>query len=314
MTNKEKYNNLSSIDINSLSSEEIKIAIHEWAEGDSVLESLLWKCYISGVETKQCHSGAMPFIEVSADKNSDKVKNMIDSVCDIDGLRLLITPDGGNPFSGDVFYKAGLGIIFPKVKYRDEGDLVFNKLNNSLDLENIKHNKISSSVINLYNFFREKESELEFKVDLNSNEYEFNIIVKSKLNYSYFNELFSKIGLNTDQKEPWIFKFNSNDINDFSDNLERITNLIISNYSLEIPTKIENGMSFTEEIRVLRRQFILKYGDDVKFKEFKNDFENRFNIMEKDMLNKKISPEFFWNWAYKQIEDTFDEIKVSKVI
>ena len=40
MTDSEKYNNLTSIDVYSLSPEELKVAIHEWAEGDEAMEEL----------------------------------------------------------------------------------------------------------------------------------------------------------------------------------------------------------------------------------------------------------------------------------
>lgn len=141
MTDKEKYNNLSSIDIYSLSNEELKKAIHEWAEGEPVIEELLWKCYNSGVETRGCHAGGRPYLTISADKSTDKVKNMLASVCDVDGFSIIISPDGGNAFSGDNFYKSDLGIVFLKTMYKDEADEIFKKMITSLDEIEIKHIK-----------------------------------------------------------------------------------------------------------------------------------------------------------------------------
>ena len=68
-----KYNSGASIPISSLSDEELKIAIHEWAEGNDSLESLLWKCYKNGIETQGCHSGLNSYLQIGLKSPKDKL-------------------------------------------------------------------------------------------------------------------------------------------------------------------------------------------------------------------------------------------------
>ena len=50
-----KWNTGASIPVTSLTLEELKEAIHEWAEGCDELEELLWACYHNGLETSESH-------------------------------------------------------------------------------------------------------------------------------------------------------------------------------------------------------------------------------------------------------------------
>lgn len=312
MTDKEKYNNLSSIDIYSLSNEELKKAIHEWAEGEPVIEELLWKCYNSGVETRGCHAGGRPYLTISADKSTDKVKNMLASVCDVDGFSIIISPDGGNAFSGDNFYKSDLGIVFLKTMYKDEADEIFKKMITSLDEIEIKHNKMVNSIIDLYTFFKEKESDLSFRIILDENIFEFSIEMSSAINYDYYCNIFKNIGLTMEPNNPGIWYFSSNNVDDFESKLEYVKNILIKEYNLELPTKIENGMSFNQMFRLLRRKYIEKYGDDLKFKEFKNEFEKEFNQKEDERFNKIITGEELWQWLEERLQSKELELSSTK--
>ena len=297
MTDKEKYNNLSSIDIHSLSPEELKIAIHEWAEGDEAMEALLWKCYYTGVETKQSHAGGRPFIEVSADQNADKVKNMIDSVSDIDGFSILISPDGGNPFSGDVFYKAGIGIIFLSTEYQEDAEILFNKMNASLDLEKKSNSKMADSIINLYNFFREKESDLEFRIRFVDGKYIFNAEINGRMHTEEFEKMFSGFGLVQDKEavfNSWCFE--SDNLEEFGNRLEAVSNAIISSYSFEKPDKLDERMSLNEVFRYLRRRYVERDGDDTIYKEVASQFYEEFNQHQKDLYEGKITRDEGEEW------------------
>lgn len=312
MTNKEKYNNLSSFDIYSLSNEELKIAIHEWAEGEPVIEELLWKCYNSGIETRGCHAGGRPYLTISADKSIDKVKNMLTSVCNIDGFSIIISPDGGNAFSGDNFYKADLGIVFLKTMYKDEADKIFKKMTTSLDETEKKHNPMINSIIDLYNFFKEKESELSFRVIFDENIFRFSIEMSSAINYDYYCNIFKNIGLKMEPNNPGIWYFNSKNANDFENKLEYVKNILIKEYNLKLPTTIESGMSFNQMFRLLRRKYIEKYGNDLKFKEFKNIFEKEFDQKEEERFYKNVTGEEFWQWVEASLQSKELELSSTK--
>lgn len=311
MKDKEKYNNLSSFDINSLSDEELKIAIQEWAEGEPVMEELLWQCYNNGVETKGCHAGARPYLSISADKSADKIKNMLAAVCDIDGFSVGIFPDGGNALSGDVFYKADLSIVFLKTMYKDAADGIFRKMITSLDEKECEHNKMINSIIDLYAFFKEKESELNFRIGLDDNVFKFSIEINGTVNYDYYCNMLNGIGLTMNSNNPRTWYFSSNNVNDFGIKLEYVKNRLIGEYDLALPTKIEDGMSFNEMFRVLRREYIEKYGDDSKFKEFKNEFEKEFDQKEDESFNKVITRKEFWQWVYERLRS--EELGLSTI-
>ena len=297
MTDSEKYNNLTSIDVYSLSPEELKVAIHEWAEGDEAMEELLWKCYTSGVETKQSHSGARPYIEISGDRSTEKVKNMIGSVCDVDGFSAIISPDGGNPFSGDTFYKPGIGIAFLKTEYQSEADDIFRRMTKSLDAQS-ESNKMIDSFINLYNAFKGKESSLDFRIIFQDGKYQFSTGVAGHYNSEQFNELFGNIGLIPGKFGVMdVWHFESDNIEDFGNKLEYVSNALISNYSFELPDKYDERMSFNEKFLYIRRRFVERDGNDLAYKEFANTFYKEFEQHRKDIAEGKISLEEAENWA-----------------
>ena len=313
MTDKEKYNNLSSFDIYSLSNEELKIAIKQWAEGDLVLEELLWKCYKNGVETKGCHSGAMPYLDIAADRSKDKVKQMIDSVSNIDGFSVLISPDGGNPFSGDVFYKPSIGLVFLKTQYEHEGNAIFKTLSSSLD-NNITNSNMSDAIVDLYSFFAGKESELYFRVINDNGVYTFFIESNSMINFDYFNELFTNIGLELKKDYCGVWHFSSNNIDEFGKKLEKVKNTLVSEYNLPLLDKLDERMSFNEMFRFLRRRFVQKYGDDVKYKEFSNGFDKIFHEKEMEMRKNGQKSNDLWSWVVSELKKEESKLNVNKKI
>ena len=309
MTNEEKYNNLTSIDVYSLSEEELKIAIHEWAEGDEVMEKLLWKCYENGVETKQCHAGGGPFLQVSADRNANKVKNMIISVCDANGFSVLISPDGGSPFSGDVFYKAGLTVSFLKTMYKSEADVLFNKMISSLDKKETIKNKMTDSLIDLYNFFREKESDVEFRVDLNDGKYKFSVVSDYNSRLNEYNDMFIKAGLVFDSESYFsTWTFESYNLEDFGNKLENVSNIIMNSYYFERPEKIEENMSFNEKFRVLRRKFVERDGNDLLYREFISRFYEEFNQAQIDFQEGRMEEEVAQYWLIDKLRAIETEV------
>ena len=52
-----KYNNFTSIPVESIPKEEIEVAMKEWAEGSEGLYRLLKSCYLKNVKTNGCHAG-----------------------------------------------------------------------------------------------------------------------------------------------------------------------------------------------------------------------------------------------------------------
>lgn len=306
MTDRQKYNNKSSIDINSLSKEEIIIAIREWAEGDTVLEEFLFRCYNEGVETKGSNSGGLVYVDFSADHEVEKLKNIVESVCDIDGFQILIMPDGGNPFSGDVFYKPSFSLAFLKTYDKNHSDEIFKKMSNSFDKNESNDNKMINSMIDLYSFFSYKESELDFRLKLNEGIYSFSIELNGNSRFEYYNNLFNNIGMKLIKTGNGVWCIESDSIDTFSTKLSKIKDYIIGAYNLELPNKLEDGMSYNERFRVLRREYIKKYGNDMLYKEFINNFNKRMREEEKRLTTNKESGSKYWQWI---VDETLKEEK-----
>ena len=95
-----KYSDGSSIDIQSLSPQELKIAIKEWAEGDASLENLLWICHENQIETNGCNIHKSSYISLFTNNSKDKIVKMLNIAQSFTETEVHISPDGGNPFSG----------------------------------------------------------------------------------------------------------------------------------------------------------------------------------------------------------------------
>ena len=100
------YNNGSSVPAKELSSKELKKAINIWSEGDKDLKNLLFTSYKLDLETSSCCAGS-PYISYYLDdkKQINNIKKMLQLFRDEDDIQILITPDGGNPFSGKNWYR-----------------------------------------------------------------------------------------------------------------------------------------------------------------------------------------------------------------
>lgn len=323
MTDKEIYNNKTSIDINTLTEDEVKLAVKQWAEGDIYLEQFLWKCYKEGVETKQSNKAPGVFIEFSADKNVQKIKKIINSVFNETNFSIYIAPDGGSCFGSSNFYKAGITIFFNKYISEKENKKIFDKMTKSFDSDMNVKNPIIDSMIDLYNFFNMKESDLNFRYvtgnlkDKNINfsgcgKYTFIVETTLTNNYEYYCDLLPKIGLIKDLKINGNWYFSSDNINDFSNKLEIIKNNLINKYDLQIPNKIDDNMHINEKFRLLRRLYYEKDGNDLKFNEFKNEFELKLKEMEYKYNSNKVTAQEANEWLFSILRQKEAELTDNK--
>lgn len=267
-----KYNNIKSIPIASIPKEELQQAIKEWAEGNDCLETLLKNCIKNKVETHGCHAGKCPYLDIKINNSYNKVKNMIYSVQNIDGVKILVTPDGGNPRSSDDFYKSGINISFLNTTKKSETDIIFTKMNDSLGKAN-QEEGIFDPLLDYYKFFEEKESGLSFFAKYESNTYTFNITSFNDYNIDYFDNLFKKCNLKRfkNDKTPAVknrWGFTSHDPIEFNNKMKHYYNLIINNWSLEIPNTISEDMDLHAIARIKRRQFGTSPDGIKKFKEW----------------------------------------------
>ena len=246
-----KYNNMKSIPIDSLTLDELRVAIKEWSEDNESLEKLLWCCKNNNVETMGCHVSKVSYLEIRINDSEKEILKLMDVTFKKDDFQIILNPDGGNPFSGAEWYKPSFTFV-TRVSNLEENDIYFDELRNELEnKEKFINNEFYSKILNLHKFFIEKESCLSFKIKYSKQQgYSFLITVyKRNKDFNYFNTLFTEAGLtledtNIDERKLW--KIEIKDKREFEEKTKNIISHIINKFALEKPTeenKIDNLFS-----------------------------------------------------------------------
>lgn len=257
-----KYNHIKSIPIEKLSKEEIKEAIKEWAEGDKSMEELLWACYNNNIKTSGCHAGSHPYLGIEYEKEKkDKIAQLLDVVLSTNNTRILLSPDGGNPFSRETWYKPDIS-LGSDTERKEAADQLLNKMSEKIrNPEN--QNTNYSQIINLFDFLIDKYSGIKIHL-LHTHKDEYIFIIRKMIpeeeigTYEELNQLFTSVGLlsinNDTSHKEWTFK--SSEQKDFIERLNKISEVIINKYSLKKPESIEETSSFIIQAHIKRDEYI----------------------------------------------------------
>lgn len=188
-----KYNDIRSIPVESIPKEELGRAIHEWAEGSSSMERLLWACYDYKIETSGCHAGIDPFLGFYLNDNNENISRILNITEKTPYFQILYKPDGGNPFSGPNWDKPNLTIgIFDMNE--ENANEYFNNISDALyNQTNGEYNPLLS----LFEYFKNKDSFLSFRLRNIKDKCVFSIETDpiSKELTDFYQELFTKAGL-----------------------------------------------------------------------------------------------------------------------
>lgn len=261
-----KYNHIHSIPIESIPKEEIAIAIKEWAEGDEAMERLLWACYENGVKTDGCHTGMCPYLGLKYTGSNDKVIKLLAACINLEESQIFISPDGGNPISGEDWYITNIGIGFETESIEKSGknlDTLSSALNNDTSL---KEKELVSLLLKLSDFLVDKESALKLRFNYSENKYSFSIEctpVNEEVSI-YFDKLFKEANFfeaenPVKESKRRFWKIESDNLDDMINKLRESINYIINNYSLEPPTREEDITDLHQLARFKRKEF----GNDV---------------------------------------------------
>lgn len=261
-----KYNHMHSIPIESIPKEEIAIAIKEWAEGDEAMERLLWACYENGVKTDGCHTGMCPYLGLKYTSSNDKVIKLLAACINLEESQIFISPDGGNPISGEDWYITNIGIGFETESIEKSGenfDTLSSALNNDTSL---KEKELVSLLLKLSDFLVDKESALKLRFNYSENKYSFSIEstpVNEEVSI-YFDKLFKEANFfeaenPVKESKRRFWKIESDNLDDMINKLRESINYIINNYSLEPPTREEDITDLHQLARFKRKEF----GNDV---------------------------------------------------
>ena len=261
-----KYNHIHSIPIESIPKEEIAIAIKDWAEGDKAMERLLWACYENGVKTDGCHTGMCPYLGLKYTGSNDKVIKLLAACINLEESQILISPDGGNPISGEDWYITNIGIWFETESIEKSCknlDTLSSALNNDTSL---KEKELVSLLLKLSDFLVDKESALKLRFNYSENKYSFSIEctpVNEEVSI-YFDKLFKEANFfeaenPVKESKRRFWKIESDNLDDMINKLHESINYIINNYSLEPPTREEDITDVHQLARFKRKEF----GNDV---------------------------------------------------
>ena len=260
---KSKWNCGKAIPISALSKDELSEAIHEWSEGNPLLEELLWLCHKKGVETMGCESGEHHFAYIDIALRSDR-----ESLCKvlneaINGKNCsLMFSFCGNPRSGPLWYEPHMG-IFPNK--RADVKNVYSNLCTALKKPwGKKPSELSKQLLNIADFLKDKETGLTMRL------YEGDVYMfalesyGNSRNWDYFTKIFETAGLRTlENKKPnlplkaWGIK--TKNVFDLADALKALYEHISVNWNLELPDKFTPDMDFNSMALIMRR----KYGTDL---------------------------------------------------
>lgn len=285
-----RWNHMQSIPMPEISENEISEAIHEFSEGCDSLEKLLLDCKANGVETSGCHFGHGSYLDIRPDSGQKKIAQMLAKTLKIPKTQILITPNAGNPFSGQDWYRATIG--FQSQTNIAERDIYFfQELSKALKLEYSCSPillETAKTLLELCNFLKDKESELNIRITHHYGE-SFAITLetwKTKLNVTYYKKLFNKVGLKPYTKENWpIVLWETYPITDeeLYNKLSLFTQQLISKFSLPLPTEITEDMRFAAKAMVMRRKFGTEPTGIAKM----NDWINSYRSREQSPVNYK---------------------------
>lgn len=286
-----KYNHMESIAFSEIPENEIGQAIKEWSQGNKHMERLLWGCRINRVETMGCHPLGRPYLDMTVNNSHNKIRNMLNVAQTIPNSIVLLTPDGGNPLSGEkTWYLPGIAVRFDTTKRR-EINKIFDKLYDAVTFDRIPEKpqtELFAQMLDFYDFFAGKESGLTLYMGRNKKGvYKFNIINKgTERNFEYYNSLFRKAGmqLNEDKDEWTIASENESEIDE---RVRKAKTVITGEYSLGIPSEVNTDMNLNMIARITKRRFGETAEGQQRFRNWLGNLERRMSLY----LAKKIGYE-----------------------
>ena len=268
-----KWNCGKTIPVSSLSEKDKKSAIHEWAEGSSVLEDLLWLCHKKGLETSGCDAGKHHFAYIDFALRSDReaLHKVLNDVINMKSAMMMFS-FVGNPRSGPLWHEP-IVCVAPS---NDAGaEVFFKELCSALKKPwGKKPAEVTKQLLNIADFLKDKESALSMKLYKNSDGYLFAFeCYGNSRNWDYFSGLFDKAGLRAMvNKKPGIplkaWGIKTKNIFELSCALRSVYETMRLGWTLDLPVNFTPDMDFNSMALIMRR----KFGNDQIGEELLNDW------------------------------------------
>lgn len=264
--------------ISSIPPEEMKDACKEWANGNEAMAEALYACYENGLETFGNHFSKSSYIDFFVNNSQKVIQSIFNYLQDIDSAMVLITPDGGNPYSNEeAWWKPTILVAFGPVEKEKDAEEIIRGMTVAINDSNSKkeiEEGAFSPLIDIHDFFAGKGSNLNIRAKHNNGQYKFTIESCNtiKNNVEYFKELFEKAGLSYEKMEfgpkldMWTIV--SNQKEDFKEKIIKAKEIIEANWKFEKPTQIEEDMTMNEKARIKMEQYGRTPEGIEKFKEW----------------------------------------------
>lgn len=258
-----KWNHMKTIPIYSLTDEERKEAIKEWAEGNEHLEKLLWNCYNNGIETAGCHYGRSSYFQIHVNDSNDAVRRMLYKAKEIPKVQVLAVMEGHNPRSGPTWYEPSLSFGTFSIAEADQ-DTLFNTLNDAIEhKDEITPPKEDAfgTMLDIHEFFKNKGSSLMFRVRKDAEgKFKFTTELWGRKGIEeYCDNLFKKAGMKKSEEEShlpeWVIE--ADDYEELSKKMTHFRDVVLDGWNLEAPTEITDDMTPGEKALIKRKE----YGD-----------------------------------------------------
>ena len=257
---KSKWNRIESIPISSLSEDELKEAMKEWAEGSQALENLLWVCYQNGIKTSGCHTSEharFVYLDFDFEENTPRdLLNCVFSEVEKFGNAQINLHFGGNPLSGPDWYKTYFGI---SSRYVLQADRLWENLAKAI-LEKHFEEKYSIfiKILDLHDLLQDKDCGLTCRMKVSAYcTYEINFDDSGpKSTTEYFSAFFEKLGFEVYEdhgKKFWFFKTSDKAV--FKNLLDKLCAAFASDYSLEKPAEVTSDMTFNYQAYLMQKKF-----------------------------------------------------------
>ena len=254
-----KWNSGVSVPVHALTHDELKEAIHEWAEGSEKLERLLWTCYEKGLETGGCHIGPYSnYLEFYVNTNSAEQLKKVLATAESYGFTEAFMMFGGNPLSGPNWYRTSLAVdcLIP-----ENVDEFYARINRDLvAAESTSSARCFALMLEFADFFEDKLADIKFRMKVrNHSLYEFFIEkYKGSHNWEYLDELFGSFGMLQKKAKDapfvwWYFKGESEE--DFYDTVKNILEGIRNKWTLSVPNEIVDPKDFNFNALLMQKKF-----------------------------------------------------------
>lgn len=256
---KSTWNRIVSIPVKSLTREELKEAIHEWAEGCDELEKLLWTCYEKGLETAGSHVGKRNnYLDFYVASNSKNQLRKVLSVAEMYGFSETFMMFGGNPISGPEWYRTHVDVscLIPENVAE-----FYRSITQALEDETQEVSvRCFEMMTDFAEFFEDKMTMLNFRMKVhNHSEYEFFIeTFGNQQNWEYFDELFASCGMIQQMRDdaPFVcWYLTSFWEEDFYDTLTNLLTKIRETWNFSTPTEIMEDMPFKLKALIMQKKF-----------------------------------------------------------